>query len=250
MFDFLNDASTVIGLIIGTLLGAEISRYLYKPNVIIKFKDISPLFSDNGFFASILVANKGRTASIGTQGKITLNYNEERLMNPSEFKLDAFENSLPTYRIENIKMDYPRHQLITPEKNRTIKNSSLCWSTLGNPDKVDINPGASETLDIFRAQRYVDEISNRVFWYLIFPCEQGWKKVRCRIMLEPNDIITGKLFVCPGNVFPTVRKIIITLDKNAEKPSLSIKNYNFFNRIYHFFNRIYHFFNRSDFYFD
>ncbi|MDH6310072.1 hypothetical protein M2451_002962 [Dysgonomonas sp. PFB1-18] len=230
------DASNIWGLIIGTLLGAEISRFLYRPNVIIRFERLQPLFSDNGFFASVIVANRGRTASINTQGKVTLFFDDKNLMEPSLFNFDAFETSLPTYRLENLKMDFPRHQLITPEKKvKEIKNVSLCWATLGNPEKVEINPGASEALNIFRAQLYIDNDNNQKFWYLIFPCEQGWRKVRCRIMLKTNDSIKGKLFICPSNTFPTVKKIHIYIKEDY--PILSIQEFNFFENIYYIFKR-------------
>ena len=116
MLDFFYDTGNIWGLIIGTLLGSEISRYLYMPHVIIKFKNITPLFSDTGFFISVMIANKGRTASLNTQGKITLHYNSDRLMEPCEYKLDKYENSLPTYTLENVNIEHPRHQLLTPSK--------------------------------------------------------------------------------------------------------------------------------------
>lgn len=230
-------SSNFISLLIGTLLGAEIMRFLYRPHVIIQFKNLMPLYSDNGYFLSIKVANRGRTAASNCIGNITLKYILDDLISPNAFNLDKFEDSLPRYRLEDIELEYPRHQLITPHKQREIKNSTLCWSELGNPLKMDINPGASQNLDICRIQKYIDLETNDVFWYLIFPCEQGWRKVRARIKIKPNTTISGKLFICPNNVFPTVRKFIFELKDNNDFPTFKIERFNLLKRFYFKFNR-------------
>ncbi len=227
----------LLALIVGTLLGSEIMRFLYRPNVLILLKEVMPMYSDGGFFLSVLVANAGRTVAANSVGNITINYPIGDLIDPDQYSLDASEQSLPTYRLENIKLDYPRHQLITPDKSRYIKNSSLCWSSLGNPSRVDINPGSSESLEICRVQLYEDKRTNQKFWYLIFPCEQGWRKVRCRIKLNPNVEITGKLFICPNNVFPTVRTFTIKTTSVEDRPALIIKNYSMIERFINQFNR-------------
>jgi hypothetical protein len=235
--------SNFIGLLIGTLFGKEITRYLYKPQVIIQLRDITPLYSDEGFFISIRIANRGRTAAANCLGNITINYDIKDLMIPEDYKLDKLEESLPKYSIENIRLEYPRHQLITQQKIRDIQNSTLCWSRLGNPAEIDINPGSNQDLDICRVQKYLNLDTNESFWYLIFPCEQGWRKVRARIKLETNKPLTGKLLICPNNVFPTIRKIVFELKNNNEYPTLRIENYNWFQRIYYFFCK-------NKFYFD
>ncbi|MCB0746076.1 MAG: hypothetical protein KDC90_01310 [Ignavibacteriae bacterium] len=227
----------MIALLIGTLLGKEITRFLYRPQVVIKFKGIMPLNSDNGFFLSIQIANKGRTEASNSTGNITINCQKDDLMDPDMYVLDKFENALPTYRLENIKLDFPRHQLITPDKFREIKNSNLCWSKLGNPSDINISPGSIQSLDFCRVQFYNNEKTNEKFWYLIFPSEQGWRKVITRIKLEENMSLKGKLFICPNNVFPTVRKFIIRYDRTISSPKLVLKKYNIFEKIYYFFNR-------------
>lgn len=229
--------SNFIGLLIGTLLGKEITRYLYKPQVLIQLRDITPLYSDDGFFISIRIANRGRTVASKCVGNITINYELKNLITPEDYRLDKFEEALPTYRLEDIRLEHPRHQLITQKKTRDIQNSTLCWSKLGNPSDIDINPGSNQNLDICRVQKYVDNEKKETFWYLIFPCEQGWRKVRARIKLNPQESLTGKLFICPNNVFPTVRKFTFTLGNNNEYPKISIDKYNFFKQVYYIFNR-------------
>ncbi len=227
----------LLALVVGTLLGSELTRFLYRPKVIIRLKGVQPLFSDGGFFLSVRVANTGRTVAPNSIGNVTIDYESSDLMDPDEYKLDKAEESLPTYRLENIKLDFPRHQLVTPGKERSIKNSSLCWSVLGNPQKVDINPGSNENLEICRVQSIEGHGTKEKFWYLIFPCEQGWRKVRCRIRLRNGVPLSGKIFICPSNVFPTVRKFQILCDESMEYPTLSIENYSLMERLYYFFNR-------------
>lgn len=229
--------NNLISLLIGTLLGTEITRLLYRPQVLIQLRAIKPLVSDNGFFLSVSIANQGRTVASKCAGNVSINYAEADLMDPDQYMLDRFENSLPTYRIENIPLDFPRHQLLTPGKLSEIKNSSLCWSKLGNPSEMNINPGTTQGLDFCRVQLYDNQETNEKFWYLIFPSEQGWRKVRCRIKLTPGKQLTGKLFVCPENVFPTIRKFFVDLDRVDGSPALSLKRYSFLERIYFSFNR-------------
>ncbi len=230
-------SNNFIGLVIGTLLGGEITRFLYRPQVLIQLRDVTPLYSDEGFFLSIRIANRGRVAASDCIGNITLNLNAETVMNPEDYLLDRFEESLPKYTIEEIKLEHPRHQLTTKDKVREVRNSSLCWSKLGNPHEIDINPGSNQNLDICRVQLYNDTEKNERFWYLIFPCEQGWRKVRCRVKLNPKEPLEGKLLICPNNVFPTVRKISFTLDDMQSTPQFVIKKYSLLERIYFAFNR-------------
>lgn len=227
----------ILTLIIGTLLGTEVTRYLYKPQVIIQFRDIMPLYSDEGFFISIGIANRGRTVANNCIGNITIDNSLENLLNPEKYSLDECEKSLPEYHFENIKMDFPRHQLITPAKKREIKNVTICWSKLGNPAEININPGSSNKLDLCRIQKYQNKDKTEKFWYVIFPCEQGWRKVRCRIKLKPNEVLTGKLFVCPDSVFPTVRMFRIEYSDIEIAPKFILKELTLLKRVYYFFNR-------------
>lgn len=69
------------------------------------------MYSDGGFFLSVLVANAGRTVAANSVGNITINYPIGDLIDPDQYSLDTSEQSFPTYRLEMIKLDYPRHQL-------------------------------------------------------------------------------------------------------------------------------------------
>lgn len=219
--------SAFIGLIIGTLLGNELSRFLYKPRVVIKFKSLHPLFSNNGFFWSIIVANMGRTVATNCTGNITLfDIDEGDTMQEHEGIKDE---SLPRYNEEKLDLDFPRSPLITPNKFREIRNSSLCWSLIGNPEKMDINPGTTRGLDICRVQYHPDAD----FWYLIFPSERGWRKVRCRIKAKP---IRGRIFVCPSNIFPKILDFEIRISRDS-KPNFVILKYSLLKNMIRALNR-------------
>lgn len=231
--DIINN--NLVALLIGTLVGTELTRYLYKPNVVIFLKELSPLISDNGFFISIKIANKGRTAALKSIGNFSLENLGDNLIAPESLSLDEFERSLPTYRLEDIKLDFPRHQLITPKKQRKIKNNSLCWSALSNPREIDINPGSSEALDICRIQHYITHEQD--FWYVIFPSEQGWRKVCCRVKLVPGEPLKGKILICPSNIFPVIRPFKIYQQDESTEPELVVENYPLIKRVYFWFRR-------------
>lgn len=226
--EFLNQIiGAFVGLIVGTLLGNEISRFLYRPKVIIRFKDINPLYTKDGFFGSIHVANLGRTVATDCMGTISLdNVFKEDIMESHEAVSDE---SLPSYRDEKIDLDFPRSQLVSPLSFREIKNVSLCWSMLGNPFKIDINPGTTQSLDIFRMQFHND----KKFWYIIFPSEKGWRNVRVRMKLKH---ITGRILICPSNEFPTILKFAIKISANKEPVFIPIKSNNF-KRLFRFIHR-------------
>lgn len=217
----------VVGLLIGTLLGNEINRFLYRPKVIIKFKNISPLHSQDGFFLSLVVANYGRTVATNCIGNLSLtDFTREDVM---DYKEALTDEALPKYSEEKIDLEFPRHQLVQPNQFREIKNVSLCWSKLGNPCEMNINPGMCQVLDICRVQ-YNKE---KLFWYLIFPSEVGWRKVRLRMKARN---IEGRLLVCPENEFPTVLDFKIKLDEQ-NVPIFIPANYKYLKKIKRFFNR-------------
>ncbi|MEM6720828.1 MAG: hypothetical protein AAF611_15970 [Bacteroidota bacterium] len=183
----------LIGLFIGTVLGNELNRFLYKPKVWIKFRNINILRNKDGAFWSIFVANTGRTCALNCIGCITIfNLDRMDLMEQNEALTDE---QLPRYKNENIDLEFPRSQLTTPSKYRDFKSASLCWSHLGNPYELNINPGMVRSLDICRVQ-YHDK---NKYWYLIFPSESGWRKTRLRCKLKNYK---GRLFICPANEFP------------------------------------------------
>ncbi len=226
--DFQNQIlGALIGLIIGTLLGNEISRILNKPKVKVRFKNISPLTTKNGKFWSILIVNFGRTVATNCNCFITLfDISKEDIINEN---LADKDEDLPSYSYEKIDIQFPREQFVSQEKFREIKNESLCWSKHGNPDAIDINPGVVESLDVCKCQSSTDQKS----WYLIFPSEEGWRKVRIRLKLKA---VSGRIFICPSNEFPTLVDFKIEVNENGE-PVFHPIRYGLFKRFISFCNR-------------
>ena len=194
-----------VSLLIGTLLGKEITRYLYKPKVFIRYKNLSPLTTEDGCFWSIKVANLGRTVAKDCIGTITLlDMDRSKLMDVSE--ADSLE-SLPEYKEENITLDFPRFQIMSPATFRLIESEPLCWAELGNPQRLDINPGMTQQLDVCKI--HFGKVGN----YIIFPSEHGWRKIRIRTKIRN---IKGRIMICPSNEFPTPINFRIVLDEQGQ----------------------------------
>lgn len=212
--------SALIGLLVGTLFGNELSRYLYKPRVKVRLNDVSPLKTKDGEFFSIGFINVGRSEATNCSGYISLkDITSDKIMDPSKASLDE---SLPSYSYENLDISHPRSQMITPNKFRHVKHEAICWAHQGNPDQININPGSVQALDICKVQRYKD---NK--WYLIFPTERGWRNVRLRMEFKTD--VYGRLFLCPSNEFPTITDFKIIMQDGV--PTLKIIKPNFFQRI-------------------
>ncbi len=196
-----------LSLLIGTLLGGEITRYFYKPKVIIKYKDVAPLVLETGTFWSLRVENRGRTVATDCIGVLTLeDVTPEDIINQNEADTKEL---LPEYRGEAIDMSFPREQIISRNYFREINRTSLCWAKLGNPDKIDVNPGVSQSIDICKHHRLGE------FDYFIFPSEEGWRRLRVRVK---SKNLKGSLYICPSNEFPTQIDFTITIeDTGASK---------------------------------
>lgn len=219
--------TAVIGLCVGTLMGNEISRFLYRPRVIIKFKKLEPMQMEDGFFWSIQIANMGRTVASKCVAHISLQ--NLKISDIVEQNDAVLEEGLPKYSEEKIDLEYPRHQLVSITKFRDISHCSLCWSRLGNPEEIDINPGTLCGLDICRVQYHKE----KQYWYLIFPSEKGWRKVRIRIKAKNYK---GRILVCPANNFPTMLDFEIKIN-DLDQPTLIPVKYNFIERVFRYFKR-------------
>jgi len=195
----------LLSLVAGTVFGTEIARFMYRPLVFVRYEEIAPLKESNGVYWTIVVSNKGRTAATGCKGVISL---------PDISACDILdrgdadpEENLPEYRKEDKPLKTPRDQLVERNKFRKIRNESLAWAAVGNPESVTINPGTSSGLDICKFQMY-DQSP-----YFIFPSEEGWRVLRVRIKSER---ISGKILVCPENDFPTVISFSVFVNDEGE----------------------------------
>ena len=197
--------ASIASLVLGTLLGAELSRFLYKPRVLIRYKNIAPLNLENGTFWSLRVENKGRSVAASCVG--TLSIDELQVCDLlHQHEADADEG-LPDFD-NSISEEFPRKQILNPGYFRDVQASSLCWSKLGNPDVIDINPGISRTLDVCKF--HIGAHEN----YFIFPSEFGWKTIRLRSRASQ---ITGEIKICPANEFPTRIRFKLSASGNESK---------------------------------
>jgi len=189
---FDNIFASFVSLTVGALLGSEVTRYFYKPRVIVKYKDIDPLEDQTGVYWSIQVENNGRTVAKECIAVLTLyNIGVEHIVEPEH--IDTNED-LPQYRNEDIDLETPRKQIVTSRHFRPLNRVALCWSKLGNPDVIGINPGINQAIDLCKFHKKGDS------GYFIFPSEDGWRRVRVR--LKPEKM-KGYVLICPANEFPT-----------------------------------------------
>lgn len=185
--------SALFSLLIGGLLGREIYRILDKPNVVIQYKKITEFHQVDGVYLSIRVGNIGRTAAERCRCTLSIfDLEPAHIIDPSQ--AEAHEN-LPEYKEEKLDLDFPRHQIVQPESHHDIVSESLCWSSLGNPPELEINPGTTQIMDICKLFRGQNQR------YFIFPTEFGWRHIRVRV--SANETIRGRLLVCPSNYYPT-----------------------------------------------
>ncbi len=222
--------SALISLVIGTLLGSEITRWLYRPRVYIRYEDIAPLYAEDGVHWTIRVANLGRTVATNCKCIITIDsLDESDLLDVNE----AFEKeNLPEYREEKADLSFPRTQTLSPNYFREISGESLAWATLGNPAVISINPGITEMLDVFKVQ---DPDKGG---YISMPTEYGWRRLRARI--KPRDL-TGRVLVCPSNEFPTLIFFRLAFDASG-KSSFYVRRPSPLKRLQRiFFRRRYYF---------
>jgi len=207
-----------LSLILATLIGGEIIRRMYSPKVKVKIKGSNYLKNKDGFLIAVEVVNMGST--IASRCISYLIIDDDTSINIDDLLKESdacTEEYLPTYDLENIDLGYPRRQWITPDKFVQPKRLVLCWNHSGDPYELDINPGVTVSLNICRV-RYKSEIQ---LWYLIFPTETGWRKIRLRMKYKR---LSGKLFICPSNAYPLVIKFCLIQNDKTGEPYLCINN--------------------------
>jgi hypothetical protein len=206
----------LLSLVIATLIGGEIVRKLYSPKVKVKVKSSNYLKNKDGYLIALNIVNLGSSAATKCMSYLVIDkktaINKEDLITEH----DACENEyLPTYTDENIDYTIPRQQWITPEKYVAPEQLVLCWNHAGDPYQLDINPGVTVSLNICRL-RYHEE---NKYWYMIFPTEKGWRRVRFRMRFKP---LHGKIFICPSNAFPLIVKFKIINSCPQGEPILEV----------------------------
>ena len=227
---FSQSATAIVSLVVGTLLGQAIARFMYRPKVIIRYKNITPLVALDGVFWAIEIANLGKSAAKSCIGTITLkNVTKDDIMAPQTADPDE---SLPEYPEEKLDMEYPRLQILKEKSFRRVSNNAVAWARLGNPYQMDINPGMSEQLDLCKVH------FGKNGTYAVFPSEFGWRRLRLR---TSKNHIKGRIMICPENDFPTPINFDLKLDKDGE-PRLKISRLNVLERFNKAFRKEHYYF--------
>jgi hypothetical protein len=224
-FPFDEVTKTLVSLMIGGLLGREIYRIVDKPRVTIQYRNPITFTQEDGQFLSIRVGNVGRNAANKCFCTLTiLNLDYSLILDPSE--AEAFEN-LHEYKEEKPSFEVPRYQIVQPKSQRGIAYDLLCWSALGNPAHVDINPGTTTSIDVCKLFRRAEKE------YFIFPSEFGWRRIRVRI--RATKPLRCRVLVCPANDYPTPLDFEIFSDKG--EINFRIVRLGFFVRVMRLFSK-------------
>ena len=203
---------------IGAFLGAQILKNFYKPRVIVRYQDINPLHDSTGTYWSIKIENYGRTVAKDCVAVVTLyGVNQEDILPKEDVCL---EERLPEYKHENTDLAFPREQILSDKHFRPIIREPICWSKLGNPDVIDINPGISQSFDLCKYRRRESGEG-----YFIFPSEEGWRRVRVRLKEKKYE---GHVLVCPSNEYPAM--VCFSLDIKNGNPTFIAKKKKYFQR--------------------
>jgi hypothetical protein len=205
MFELSEIFVSVISLFLGGLLGAEISRFLYRPRVNVRYDQVLPLIAETGTYWSIDVINLGRTAALQCKGVISFNdLQANDLLDYNEADEDEY---LPDFLSDPDGKSGPSYPIYTRSWFRKPIGLYLCWSQIQHPAKTDINPGTSERLEIFKMHKSAN--GN----YLVFPTENGYRQVHFRTRAQT---LNGFILVCPANEFPAKIEFSITKTLNDE----------------------------------
>lgn len=208
----------LLSLVIATIIGGELVRRIYSPRVKVKVKRSNYLRNEHSFLIAIDIVNLGSTVATKCISYLIIDEQTQIQEDDLLTEAQACENEyLPSYSYEHIDYEIPRQQWITPEKYVQPQRLVLCWNHSGDPYELDINPGVTVSLNICR-MRYHDEDH---FWYIIFPTEKGWRKVRLRMKYKE---ISGKIFICPSNTYPLIVNFKISENPQTNEPYLYVNS--------------------------
>lgn len=215
-----------IGLMVGTIVGGGIVRYLYRPRLKIEIDRVITHeahsdTADRVFNLTIQVTNTGNVAGQNSVGFITLAdvIASDLLEDDDPFPLEQVDFT------EDAQAQTP-YAIMTPTRYRPVDRELLCWAPYGNPARYTLNPGAKCVLEVAKAIWY----DARGIWYLAVPSEEGWNRVRGRFT---NRHLRGTLIVSPENGRQTTVDFEITLPRNGStqgKPAFRLKRRSWWTR--------------------
>lgn len=198
-----------IGAIVGALLGAAFGGFLRDKLAEKHFKPVINIVSDDTltagiglYYHRIMVKNTGKRAAKNCIAKVTL----------EDVTRDDIVAHSPTSANENdgYVVDTSTPKPILDEYTFTdIKEMSVCWSRIGNPESITINRDDTEMLDLYRV----------ISACLELPTERGWNPFR--VGLKADKEYLGEILVTSENA-QTVRAKFKLTPKNRDDLKFTI----------------------------
>jgi len=183
-----------IGAIVGALLGAAFGGFLRDKLAEKHFKPVLNMVGEDNlpagigiYYHRILVKNTGKRAAKNCIGKVTLeNITRDDLVeNPPVYVYNAMEAK----------------PIVNKHTFTDIREMSICWSRLGNPESITINRDDTQMLDLYRV----------ISGCLELPTEEGWDCFRVglktdkeysggiRVTSENAQTVSAKFKLSPTN---------------------------------------------------
>jgi len=201
----------VVGPILAALLGAVLGGVFrewwversYRPKLYIVGQ--SPIYGPEGTHFRIEVKNKGKRAAENCVAILSnLNANKDAV--------------LDLYTIEQDIENLPR-ATISSDSFVRIKDMSLCWSRLGNPEAITINRDSTAYFEFGWTTKGQ---------YIRIPSEAGWHDYRIALKIRAYR---GELLVTAANTDPAWASFKLIPGKEdlelvitERKPSLEEEN--------------------------
>ena len=188
----------VIGAIVAAFIGATVGGFLQhkwvekyrRPVLNIVGEDFVPV---GGYrYHRIRVKNTGKSAAKNCIGKITL----------ENVTRDDVAQSSP---------DKSARAIMNRDIFSDIREMSICWSRIGNPESITINRDDTQTLEVYRA--WLDSS----YFVLELPTEEDWNPYR--VSLKADKEYSGEIFVTSGNAdtLPVKFKLVPEIENKDVK---------------------------------
>lgn len=160
---FLNFAAFALGVVAG-YFAVYLREWYVRPKL--EIIEGPPMFGSDLVKHVLIVRNLGKTVARNVVAALQIDVSRQDLLTASE--LDEVVEGPGSWHIGS--------PLISPTNFRIPRGDKLCWEDIGNPLKMDINPGLHAGLSTYRVTLPSKEI--------LIPTEQGWAPLK--MVLRPR----------------------------------------------------------------
>ncbi len=193
----------VIGAIVAAFIGAAVGGFLRhkwvekyrRPVISVVGQDFVPVGAYR--YHRIRVKNTGKSAAKNCIGKITLE--------------NATRNDVAQSSPDKVARAIMNKDIFTD-----IREMSICWSRIGNPEHITINRDDTQTLDVYRV--WLDSS----YSVLELPTEEDWNPYR--VSLKASKEYSGEIFVTSENAQTERVKFRLVPDPKNGDVKLTILN--------------------------